>query len=817
MSYQETDARLLRVLAHANQFTVTAITAAVIVLVPSSARAAWPGGCDECEEHKPASKPAGRAGDNLPGSAIADAAPAVAGAARMASTGPKVETITVRADRPTSLPAHIPTTIEGITGKEIAEKINATDAQDALKYFPSLLVRKRNIGDYDHAVLATRASGTGNSARSLVYADGILLSNLLGNGASFTPRWGLVTPEEIERVDVLYGPFSAAYPGNSVGAVVDYITRMPGRFEAHAGYSAFTQKFELYETSKRFSGNQTSGSIGNRHGAFSWWLNANRLENDGQPLTFATKVISTGTTAAGTPVTGAVAGQNPREQDQWIISTGTQTHTVQQNAKIKVAWDFSPTLRASYIFGMWKNDAQRGSETYLRDASGNPFYSGNAVIGGRTFNIAATEISLNRGDLQHRAHGLSIKSNTQGTWDWEGAASVYDYFQDIVRAPTVARPLADSGGAGRITDLDGTGWTTLSLKGVWRPMGKGGRHLIDVGVQQDSQTLRTLVSNTDNWLSGAAQSRFSAFQGETTTTSLFVQDTLRLAEQWRATLGLRAERWEARDGALSDPTRTLTFASRSSNEISPKVAISWQPDESWVFKASLGRAFRYPTVSELYQGSISTNSIVNNDPDLKPEKSWTSEWTAEHEFGPGALRTTLFFETTEDALYSQTNVLVVPNVTNIQNVDEIRTRGLELAWVGSNVFVKGLDLSGSLTFADSNIEKNDRFPASLGKRQPRVPRWRANLLATWRADEKWSATLGMRYSGKQFNTLDNVDPNGFAYTGTSKFFVADVRVRHRFDKQWSASFGIDNLNNYTYWNFHPYPARTFMADVKFDY
>ena len=66
-----------------------------------------------------------------------------------------------------------------------------------------------------------------------MYADGILLSNLLGNGASYTPRWGLVSPDEIERVAVLYGPFSAAYPGNSVGAVVGYVTRMPKAFEAH--------------------------------------------------------------------------------------------------------------------------------------------------------------------------------------------------------------------------------------------------------------------------------------------------------------------------------------------------------------------------------------------------------------------------------------------------------------------------------------------------------------------------------------------------------------------------------------------------------
>ena len=93
-------------------------------------------------------------------------------------------TVVVTGNRPTSLPTQIPTTIEGITAAEIARTINALDAEDALKYLPSLLVRKRYIGDYNHAVLSTRASGTGNSARSAVYADGILLSNYLGNGAT---------------------------------------------------------------------------------------------------------------------------------------------------------------------------------------------------------------------------------------------------------------------------------------------------------------------------------------------------------------------------------------------------------------------------------------------------------------------------------------------------------------------------------------------------------------------------------------------------------------------------------------------------------
>src|ERR1700741_1068875 len=90
--------------------------------------------------------------------------------------------VTINAGRPTSLPTQIPTTIEGITGAQIEDRINAIDSEDALKYLPSLNVRKRYPGDSEHAVLASRASGTGNSARSLVYADGILLSNLLGNG-----------------------------------------------------------------------------------------------------------------------------------------------------------------------------------------------------------------------------------------------------------------------------------------------------------------------------------------------------------------------------------------------------------------------------------------------------------------------------------------------------------------------------------------------------------------------------------------------------------------------------------------------------------
>jgi iron complex outermembrane receptor protein len=232
-------------------------------------------------------------------------------------------------------------------------------------------------------------------------------------------------------------------------------------------------------------------------------------------------------------------------------------------------------------------------------------------------------------------------------------------------------------------------------------------------------------------------------------------------------------------------------------------------------KASLGRAIRFPTASALYQGAIGAdNTIVRNDPNLKPEKFWTSEPTAERDLGKGLLRTTIFYDDTKDALYSQLNI--ANNVSNIQNVDHMRTTALEVAYQENDVALRGLDLSGSVTFANSKTVKNDNNPSSVGKWQPRVPRWRASALASYRPDNKWTYTFGARYSGRQYGQLDNSDVNDFAIGGVSSFFVTDVRVRYQIAKQWSASIGIDNLNNKKYWNFHPYPQRTVLAELKFD-
>ena len=725
--------------------------------------------------------------------------------------------VLVNGGRPSSLPVQIPTTIESINAEQLAQRINATDSEDALKYFPSLNVRKRYIGDYDHAVLSSRASGTGNSARSLVYADGILLSNLLGNGATYTPRWGLVSPEEIERVDVLYGPFSAAYPGNAVGAVVDFQTRMPRTLEAHVKLAGFTQHFAHYATDGHYPGGQGSASVGNRYGAWSWWADVSRLDSEGQPIAFATRLLTDVATvkpgdAAAQPVSGAVAGASPANKPWLVLGSSGQSHTVQDHAKLKLAYDFSPVLRLSYTLGWWGNEAERGAESYLRNSAGAAVVSGRVNINGASYDLKPSDFAPTLAKLSHLMQGVTLKQHSKGVWDWEVAASKYDYRKDLVRTPTVALASIATDGAGRSTDMSGSGWHTLSLKGVWRP---DSAHVVEMGAQDDSARLRTLVTSNADWRHADGGALVTTFNGSTRLQSLYLQDAWTVTPDFKATVGARAEHWRGYDGRIGTAAAPagVPFAARSETSWSPKGALALVLDPAWTLKASVGRAVRNPTAAELFQGTVVDGKIINSDPNLRAERSWTGELTAEHVSIDNVLRATAFHETTRDALYSQP---VTALINTIQNIGKVRTSGIELAWQGEHVLMPALSVSASATYAHSVIAENAAFPASVGKRQPRVPVWRGNVLATYQAGERWSSSLGVRYSGQQFGTLDNSDPNGESYTGVSRYLVADWRLRYKFTRQWSAALGIDNLNNATYWAFHPYPQRTAVAELRFD-
>jgi len=727
---------------------------------------------------------------------------------------PAITVTAGQADRPATDP-DIPSTTESVTRNQL-QNWNVVNTEDALKYLPNLAVRKRYIGD-ENATIAVRGTNNIQSARGLVYADGLLVSNLLGNGYDFPPRWSMVFPEDIERVDVAYGPFSALYPGNSLGATVLITTHMPEAFEANADIKGFTQHFHLFGVDRSFNGSEASASIGDQVGKLSYLIGVNHLENASQPMQFATLAQSdTPATAADTPVTGAYFYDNQTGKRTAVlgVSGAGIVHTRQDQFKLKLQYDFTPTLQGGATLGYWHNHYRSENPAFLRDAAGNPVYQGKVNIGGYEYAIPAAALAPSNGDAENWLYGLSLRTHRATGWNGQAIVSYYDVSHSVDRA-------ADQGGAGSgpgtATFGDGTGWKTLDLQTTYTPdspQAGRGAHRLTFGYHFDTYHTNSVTYDNLDWRAGDRDTFDNAFAGSTRTQALYAQDAWRFLPRWKLVYGLRYEDWRAYGGSQAVDNVRLPYPESGQQHISPKASLSFEATQDLTLRASIGRAYRFPTVGELFQGRISGTSLVNNNPNLQPENDLAKELSAEWTHGNGIYRVSLFEDDVKNTIFSQTDTTVLPNVTSFQNIDRVRSRGIETSYQGQDVGITGLDLIANVAYTRSRILANDRNPASVGKYFYRVPLWRANLVATYHIDDRASVAGAVRYSGRQYNTLTNEDSNPNVYGGTSTYTVADAKFTYRLNRYADLSLGVDNIFDKRYFVYHPYPGRTVYFETK---
>ncbi len=705
-----------------------------------------------------------------------------------------------------------------ITASKAEEQINAVNSEDMLKYAPSLVVRKRHYGDVQDPV-ATRTSGVGASARNLIFVDGVLISSPIGNNNSTaSPHFGVAAPQDISQIGVLYGPFSARYAGNSIGATINITTRMPDHFELYGDALGAVQDFHLYGTNATPGTWQLSAGIGDRMGAFSWRLSENHMDSTGQPLGLATLTRPATTSTAGIVLSGGVNDLNRTAAAIVDIGGTGIEHQVEDTATLKLAYDFDNGWQLSYLASLFHQDDDAGVDSWLRDPSGAVIYAGNSNINGTNTNIAASTFSNNVYNWQQSqlAQGLTLKSGADGDFQWEAIASRYDYLNDKQRVPTAALPGAFTTGAGTVNRMNGTGWYTLDADAVWRGWTD---HEISFGAHRDAETFAQLRNNLTDWIAGGLASAVNSAQGRTATNALWLQDIWTLLPDLRASAGLRYEDWRAYDGTNSSAAPSLNVSQPriSASTLSPKASLAWQVSGNWKVTGSWGIAYRMPTVTELYQAITTGTVLTVPNPNLKPERASSYELAAEHRTDKGLVRLSLFEEDIGNALLSQSAPLLPGSPTLfsfVQNVDRTRARGLEFVVDQYDAFIPGLELSGSLTAVDARITADSAFAAAVNKFIPQVPKLRANAMATYRIDA-WAFTLGARYSDRSFGTIDNSDPYTYTYQGFGRYLVADARVRYRIDENWNLSLGIDNLNNDKYFLFHPFPQRTVLMEIHY--
>ena len=737
----------------------------------------------------------------------AQSAPKPGSAAEAVQTPPQVEKY------------QLPVTSTTVTATKIQDQINVVDTEDAIKYEPSLFVRKRNNGDTS-PVLATRTWGVNSSARTLIYGDDVLLSSLIANNNTMgSPRFGLVSPDEIKSVDFLYGPYSAAYPGNSMGGVMLITTQMPDKPIATIKQTETFQQFKWYGVNDTYATHQTNGMLGNRHESFSWILTASYTDSHSQPVNW----LTSGSVPANTTGTYRAVTKVGYEAD--VVGAGGMLHTQMANVKLKTAVDITPWLTASYTLSYWGNDGKSDVKSFLKNNSGLTTYAGLSTFASNKYTI----------EQQHVTNAVALKTDTKGEFDWELSANRYDMFKDLQRSPNTASATAAStlsfSDLGKAASWAGTNWYNADAKGIWRPFGLKGAHEISFGVHNDQYELNNPTYNLTNWTTQSSSNSLSSKNiGKTNTTGLWIQDAWRFASGFKLTLGGREEFWKAFDG-LNIGSNTIPMPTLSATRFSPKASLTYEINKEWDATTSIAQAYRFPTVGELYQTCTGCTIATYGNPNLKPEEILSNEVSLQRKFDDGKIRLTLFSEGVKDALISQyTNLNNNPANpgTYVTNVGRIRNTGIELAAQKDDVFINGFQIAGSVTWVDSRIQAHPSWvrntaasaaiPASItsvvGNKVPYVPEWRSSLVATYKPDDHWSFSFGGRYYGKMYSTLENIDLANNTYGSFNPFLVFDTRIQYKFDENHSIGLGVDNIGNEKYTLFHPFPGRTFILDGK---
>lgn len=688
--------------------------------------------------------------------------------------------------------------------------INAVNVEDLMKYAPNFFVRKRFAGD-DNAVVALRGANTVQSARTIVMVDGFVVSNFLGNRYDYPPKWNVVGPAEVRQFDLVYGPYSARYGGNSMGGVVSVTTQDPKESGAYLTMQAMVMPFKEYGFDRVFTGwsMETGFTLKPAGSRLSLRGSYRHFRNLGQSMTYN---LLSQTTGSGTAVTGAYA--DPRLASP-VFGAASPVDVTQDQLRLRLGYDLGAGWKADLLGMVWFNGQELlAPQSWLTNAlSGAPVYQGKVTFGGKTWNASGLTMST----TQRREYLAGVKLAGQaGGWDlslnlsrfwiprWDQRAS-----KDYLTGASL--------GAGTQTLTGNPGWYTGDLALEKRI----GAHKLALGAQANLYETQSETWSTTNWKGAAAPTFNSATYGKTSLWGLWGEDAVELGHDWLLTAGLRFDQWRAFGGGIAKlyagARKDNAYPVRSDHSFSPKLNLQGPLGRDFAVQLSLGTAKRFPTVGELFQGRFDdlTQAIdpQSFDPNLKAERSTDANLMLRWSAAKTHLTASLFYQDIRDAIFSFQGLNQYGTVvSSYKNVDLVRQWGLELILEGKDL-LPGLDLDANVSWMDARTVKNAAAPAAEGVQFPRIPHWRASGNLRYRLADPVRLSLGWRYGSRPNSDLFGLS-RGRAYGFQSEYFTVDARASWKLTDWLETSLGVDNLFNYQAYVAHPLPQRAFVADLK---
>jgi outer membrane receptor protein involved in Fe transport len=281
---------------------------------------------------------------------------------------------------------------------------------------------------------------------------------------------------------------------------------------------------------------------------------------------------------------------------------------------------------------------------------------------------------------------------------------------------------------------------------------------------------------------------------------IFGEDLIQIAPRWFLSVSARVDHWSNFDAATLrvpvtppiPPTDTI-FPDRSQSAFSPRLTLRNQVNARVSWNASVYRAFRAPTLNELYRSFRQGNTVTEDNPFLVAEHLTGGDAGVAVTGFNGRLQAhgTFFYNQIVDPVANVT-LTTTPNLTTRQrqNLGRITAPGVELG-VTANI-VRDFTISCGYQFVDSKVSSFPANTALVGLWVAQVPHNSFTFQARYSNPRILTVAVTGRAIGNQFDDDQNQFPLG-------SFFVLDAMISRRIGAGMEIYGAAENLFNATYY------------------
>lgn len=260
------------------------------------------------------------------------------------------------------------------------------------------------------------------------------------------------------------------------------------------------------------------------------------------------------------------------------------------------------------------------------------------------------------------------------------------------------------------------------------------------------------------------------------------------------TLSARYDHFRNYDGFDGNPGGTGPQPDKDRNSFDPRIAVRYKVNTMLALRGAAYRAFRAPTLDNLYRGFSTTSGTFLPNSQLGPETMVGGEIGGDLNLGHFIGGITVFRNDVHDLIGSRNlaDSELPPGFffgsKNI-NVGKVRSDGIELTT--EYVFTRNLTMDVAYTLTHSRALENPEDPASIGLQTANIPRNFAEAGIRWRPAPRWNTAIQTRWVDRSFGDFDHTLPQ-------DSHFIADAHIDYQLNRMVQLFFSASNLLDQTY-------------------